>query len=64
MFVTGVGELERIMIGAHGEDEIDQMRELVLAQLRRSQRGPTTRRNDSVNTESPENFAEEQGGFY
>ena len=46
------------------QDEIDQMRELVLAQLRRSQRGPTTRRNDSVNTESPENFAEEQGGFY
>ncbi|GAA0279877.1 penicillin-binding protein 1A [Alteraurantiacibacter aestuarii] len=44
------------------QDEIDQMREMILAQLRRRESGggPAAPRN----TNSPENFVEEQGGFY
>ncbi|WP_271077716.1 penicillin-binding protein 1A [Aurantiacibacter sp. MUD61] len=43
------------------QDEIDAMRELIIAQLRRRERGPST---DSGPTEEPESFAEEQGGIY
>ncbi len=44
------------------QEEIDAMRELVLAQLRRMRDGA----NSAIpaNTNSPENFVEEQGGFY
>ncbi|WP_202393062.1 transglycosylase domain-containing protein [Alteraurantiacibacter buctensis] len=46
------------------QDDIDQMRELILAQLRRRERGPQA---DSVGENSetpPADFAEEQGGIY
>ncbi|MBH5322751.1 penicillin-binding protein 1A [Aurantiacibacter sediminis] len=43
------------------QDEIDAMREIILAQLRRRERGPSL---ESSPTEEPENFAEEQGGIY
>ena len=40
------------------------MRELILAQLRRRERGPTTV-SESENSETPPaDFAEEQGGIY
>ena len=42
------------------QDEIDAMRETILAQLRRRERGPAVRRN----TAEPADFAEEQGGIY
>ncbi len=43
------------------QDEIDQMREMILARLR----GEGQRSNAvPVNTNSPENFVEEQGGLY
>lgn len=43
------------------QDEIDQMREMILARLR----GEGQEQNSaSVNTNSPDNFAEEQGGLY
>ena len=44
------------------QDDIDLMREMILAQLRRQNAGPSTRA--PVNTNSPENFVEEQGGLY
>lgn len=44
------------------QDEIDQMREMILAQLRRREQGPASA--TTGNSETPENFAEEQGGFY
>lgn len=43
------------------QDEIDQMREMILAQLRRQREGANA---VPVNTNSPENFVEEQGGLY
>ncbi len=43
------------------QDDIDQMRELILAQLRRRQEGTN---GVPANTNSPENFVEEQGGLY
>ncbi len=47
---------------SHRQEEIDQMREMIIAELRRRERGD----GDGVpsNTNSPENFVEEQGGFY
>ncbi|RJY08593.1 penicillin-binding protein 1A [Aurantiacibacter aquimixticola] len=47
------------------QDEIDAMREVILAQLRRRERGPavSSRRSQAEETE-PEDFAEEQGGIY
>ena len=47
---------------ARRADELDAMRETILAQLRRQ----TKRARDAVQTsnETPENFAEEQGGIY
>lgn len=44
------------------EDEIDAMRELILAQLRRREAGPSA--GSQEQSETPENFAEEQGGLY
>ncbi|APE28856.1 penicillin-binding protein 1A [Aurantiacibacter gangjinensis] len=43
------------------QDEIDAMRNLILAQLRRQQQGPA---QSSRNTSEQEDFAEEQGGIY
>jgi penicillin-binding protein 1A len=45
------------------QDEIDAMRETILAQLRRQQQGPT---NNPANRQEapPEDFVEEQGGLY
>ncbi|MGX7895119.1 penicillin-binding protein 1A [Tsuneonella sp. HG222] len=44
------------------QDEVDTLRQLVLAQLRRAEKGP---RAASVNNgETQENFAAEQGGIY
>ncbi len=43
------------------QDDIDQMRELILAQLRRRDAQANA---VPANTNSPENFAEEQGGLY
>jgi penicillin-binding protein 1A len=43
------------------QDEIDQMRELILAQLRRRE---DLANGVPANTNSPENFVEEQGGLY
>lgn len=45
------------------QDDIDQLRELILAQLRRREQGPAGGTADG-NAEQPENFAEEQGGIY
>ncbi len=42
------------------QDEIDAMRNLIIAQLRRRELGPA----DEGAGEAPENFAEEQGGIY
>jgi len=44
------------------QDDIDAMRELILAQLRRRERGPGV--SEAEVEEVPENFAEEQGGIY
>jgi penicillin-binding protein 1A len=41
------------------QDEIDSLRELVLAELRRIEEGPKT-----GSDKQPENFAAEQGGIY
>jgi penicillin-binding protein 1A len=48
---------------AQRQDEIDAMRETILAQLRRQQRGPA---NNPANRQEapPEDFVEEQGGLY
>jgi len=43
------------------QDEIDQMREIILARLRGEGQ---QQRSAPVNTNSPENFVEEQGGLY
>jgi len=43
------------------QDEIDQMREMILARLRGEGQ---QQRSAPVNTNSPENFVEEQGGLY
>ena len=45
-------------------DEIDQLRELILAQLRRREAGPSRRSGADNNNAAPEDFAEEQGGLY
>ncbi|MCL6251893.1 transglycosylase domain-containing protein [Altererythrobacter sp. KTW20L] len=45
------------------QDDIDQMREMILAQLRRREEGPSAA-SSSANSNSPENFVEEQGGIY
>ena len=42
------------------QDDIDAMRELILAQLRRGNEGPRNQRR----SEEREDFAEEQGGIY
>ncbi|MXO59550.1 penicillin-binding protein [Altererythrobacter salegens] len=44
------------------QDEIDAMRDTILAELRRIEAGPS--RNASTNGEAQENFAAEQGGIY
>ncbi|MGV3554983.1 MAG: penicillin-binding protein 1A [Croceibacterium sp.] len=44
------------------QDEIDAMRNLILAQLRRAEAGP--RRQVTSSGEAQENFAAEQGGIY
>jgi len=44
------------------QDEIDALRNLVLAELRRRESGPQT--DGALGTGEPENFAEEQGGIY
>ena len=43
------------------QDEIDAMREIIIAQLRRRERGPSA---DAGSGDEPESFAEEQGGIY
>ena len=45
------------------QDEIDAMREIILSQLRRSQRAAAAPRQRREEPE-PENFVEEQGGIY
>ncbi len=45
------------------QDDIDALRELILAQLRRREEGPAEG-SSSSNTQSPENFVEDQGGIY
>ncbi|MFC3096387.1 penicillin-binding protein 1A [Alteraurantiacibacter palmitatis] len=45
------------------QDEIDAMRELILAQLRRREEGPTGASSERP-SETPGNFVEEQGGIY
>ena len=49
---------------AQRTDEIDAMRELILAQLRRRERGPSAAVAGSGESETPPDFAEEQGGIY
>ncbi|WP_305096183.1 penicillin-binding protein 1A [Croceibacterium aestuarii] len=44
------------------QDEIDAMRNMILAELRRVEKGPS--RSSSSNGEQQENFAAEQGGIY
>ena len=44
------------------QDEIDAMRNLILAQLRRAEAGP--QRTVTTSGEAQENFAAEQGGIY
>ena len=44
------------------QDEIDAMRETILAQLRRQQEGPAN--NPAGGQEAPPDFVEEQGGLY
>ena len=45
------------------QDEVDKLRELILAQLRRREAGPAaSSRNRSA--DAPEDFVEEQGGLY
>ena len=46
------------------QDEIDAMREIILAQLRRRERGPVVRQRQETVEESMDDFAEEQGGIY
>ncbi len=50
------------------QDEIDAMRELILAQLRRRERGPVQSGEDSggsgTGEDEPVDFAEDQGGIY
>lgn len=46
------------------QDQIDQMRELILAQLRRRERGPAAADTGENSETPPADFAEEQGGIY
>ncbi|QZH74604.1 MAG: transglycosylase domain-containing protein [Erythrobacter sp.] len=49
------------------QDEIDAMREMILAQLRRRERGPVQSGGDSGSATGPDepvDFAEDQGGIY
>ncbi len=46
------------------QDDVDAMREMILAQLRRRERGPAVRSSQSQSTEEPADFTEEQGGIY
>jgi penicillin-binding protein 1A len=46
------------------QDEIDVMREMILAQLRRRERAATSSTTRAVQGPPPENFVEEQGGIY
>ena len=46
------------------QDDIDAMREVILAQLRRRERGPAVSSAPTQTVEEPEDFAEEQGGIY
>ena len=46
------------------QDEIDAMREQILAQLERRARGPARPQPRARPQEEPEDFAEEQGGIY
>jgi penicillin-binding protein 1A len=43
------------------QDEIDALRDMILAQLRRIEQGPSAA---AATSEAPENFAAEQGGIY
>ncbi len=45
------------------QDDIDQLRELILAQLRRREQGPAAGSSSGSNEEA-ENFVEDQGGIY
>jgi penicillin-binding protein 1A len=45
------------------QDEIDEMRDMVIAQLRRREQGGSQGVSSGA-TETPGNFAEEQGGLY
>lgn len=46
------------------QDEVDQMRELILAQLRRRERGPAANEVIENSETPPADFVEEQGGIY
>lgn len=46
------------------QDETDQMRELILAQLRRADANATGGGDEARETQAPGDFAEEQGGLY
>jgi penicillin-binding protein 1A len=45
------------------QDEIDTMRNMILAQLRQREQGPANN-NGSSQQAPPEDFVEEQGGIY
>lgn len=45
------------------QDDVDQLRELILAQLRRREQGAAAA-SGTANANSPENFVEDQGGIY
>ena len=46
------------------QDETDQLRELILAQLRRADASATSGGDEARETQAPGDFAEEQGGLY
>ena len=46
------------------QDEADQLRELILAQLRRSSNASQNSRREPTDEPPPTDFAEEQGGLY
>jgi penicillin-binding protein 1A len=46
------------------QDEIDAMREMILAQLRRRERAIAANAANAGQGPPPDNFVEEQGGIY
>ncbi|MEO5706994.1 MAG: transglycosylase domain-containing protein [Alteraurantiacibacter sp.] len=46
------------------QDQVDQMRAMILAQLRRRERGPAAAQGSDNSETPPADFAEEQGGIY